>query len=95
MASITDEEWIAYKEKFNMSCKNEAEDKIRGETFAGANQRIEEHNKKYEAGTETYRMGHNKFSDHTEEEISRIPWGPYRSLTGGERRFDNDDTSLH
>uniref|UniRef100_A0A1B0B4E2 Cathepsin propeptide inhibitor domain-containing protein n=1 Tax=Glossina palpalis gambiensis TaxID=67801 RepID=A0A1B0B4E2_9MUSC len=71
MTSVTDEEWITYKEKFNKNYKDEAEDKMRRETFARANQRIEEHNKKYEAGTVTYRMGHNNFSDHTEEEISR------------------------
>lgn len=45
---------------------------MRFELYKKSLAEVEEHNKKYEAGSETYTKGMNNFSDWTEEESKNL-----------------------
>lgn len=70
MALVSDQEWEEYKSKFNKAYSDDAEDKRRRERYIKSKQMVEEHNKKYENGEVTWKMGINHLSDLTEEEYA-------------------------
>ncbi|XP_023022881.2 digestive cysteine proteinase 1 isoform X1 [Leptinotarsa decemlineata] len=61
--------WENFKTTFSKSYRNIVEEKQRFNIFLSNLLRIEEHNKKFERGQTTYRMGVNKFADLTPEEF--------------------------
>ncbi|XP_013101312.1 crustapain-like [Stomoxys calcitrans] len=73
MDVLTDEEWEAYKLEFKKSYADEAEDAMRREIVAKYKAFIDEHNKRYEAGEESFTYELNSFSDITEAE-KRMRW---------------------
>ncbi|XP_034479523.1 protein CTLA-2-alpha [Drosophila innubila] len=68
MSQVTDAEWSEYKTKFEKSYDGE-EDQMRRAIFAKSKAKIEEHNKKYDNGEVTWKMGINHLADLTEEEF--------------------------
>jgi len=68
-AAPTSDVWELYKTAYQMTYENDIEELLRKEIFLSNVQMIEEHNKKFEAGEETYGMGVNQFSDLTESEF--------------------------
>jgi hypothetical protein len=56
----------------NKNYANEEEDKIRFEIFKDTLKKIEEHNKLYEAGKVTFKMGLNHMSDWKDEERNNM-----------------------
>ncbi|XP_017051006.1 protein CTLA-2-alpha [Drosophila ficusphila] len=70
MALVSDEEWVEYKSKFDKSYEAE-EDLMRRELYAKAKARIDEHNRKFEKGEVTWKMGINHLADLTPEEFAQ------------------------
>ncbi|XP_067626320.1 protein CTLA-2-beta [Eurosta solidaginis] len=68
--SVTDQEWEEFKSKFNKAYSDPDEDKMRRGHYEKSKQIVEEHNKKYESGAATWKMGINHLSDLTEEEYA-------------------------
>ncbi|KAL7736302.1 hypothetical protein ACLKA6_014780 [Drosophila palustris] len=68
MSLVTDEEWADFKTKFEKSYDGE-EDQKRRAIFEKSKAKIEEHNKKYDNGEVTWKMGINHLADLTEEEF--------------------------
>ncbi|XP_050518139.1 digestive cysteine proteinase 1-like [Diabrotica virgifera virgifera] len=66
-----EEQWKNFKFAHNKEYTDEEEPR-RLEIFKENLQKIEEHNKKFEAGEVTYQMGVNKFADLTSEEMSQF-----------------------
>jgi len=69
--SAFNQKWNNYKSQFDKSYSEE-EDAMRKELFRETFDMIEAHNKKYEAGEVTYKMGLNQFSDWTAEEKQKL-----------------------
>lgn len=68
-----DDQWEAYKLEYNKDYSdNEDMDKYRKDIFLKNLNIIDEHNKRSDAGTESYEMGINEFSDMLESEIETI-----------------------
>ncbi|XP_023020442.2 cathepsin L-like proteinase [Leptinotarsa decemlineata] len=61
--------WENFKTTFSKSYRNTVEDKQRYNIFLSNMLKIKEHNKKFENGQTSYRMGINKFTDLTPEEF--------------------------
>ncbi|CAG9854682.1 unnamed protein product [Phyllotreta striolata] len=64
------DQWTNFKIEHGKVYKNLAEEKLRFNIFQQTLKKIEEHNKKYNAGLSTYWMGINQFSDLTTEEFA-------------------------
>ncbi|RZC34145.1 Peptidase C1 and/or Inhibitor I29 domain containing protein [Asbolus verrucosus] len=79
------EKWEHFKVTHGKQYANIQEETFRKELFLKKLQHIEEHNEKYEQGLVSYRVGINKFTDFTEEELRpyiqglRIPPNKLRS----------------
>lgn len=58
------------KLKYGKSYPNAAEDKNRMDIFLSNKHKVEEHNKKHVNGSVTYKLGLNKFSDLTTDEVN-------------------------
>ncbi|XP_013101311.1 digestive cysteine proteinase 2-like [Stomoxys calcitrans] len=71
MATLTDEEWEAYKMQFNKAYADAEEDAMRRKLVDKNKQFVDEHNKKFQAGETTFECGLNHFSDRTPEENQR------------------------
>lgn len=56
-------EWTAHIAKYNRKFKTSEESRMSFQNFARSHAIVQEHNKRYEAGLETYAMGLNRFSD--------------------------------
>lgn len=69
--------------KFKKSYENEEEDKKRKAIYFENKQHVEEHNKKFETGQVTWKMGINQFSDLSQEEFQN-------RHTGGCKRPEKD-----
>lgn len=65
------EEWTKFKLKYNRLYRSSREEASRYAAFQQSLEKIEEHNKKYEAGLSTYKMGITKFADYSEEEFKQ------------------------
>ncbi|XKL63404.1 hypothetical protein PGB90_005768 [Kerria lacca] len=61
-------EWDSYKKKFGKSYENE-EDQQRMKKYFETKANIEEHNKLYEQGKTTFKMGINQFADMDKDEM--------------------------
>ncbi|XP_005191347.1 cystein proteinase inhibitor protein salarin-like [Musca domestica] len=76
MNPLTDEEWEAYKLQFKKFYVDSAEDAMRRQLVAERKAFIDEHNRRYEAGLETFTYGLNSYTDVTEEEKRRRWYRP-------------------
>lgn len=56
--------------KYHKDYRNETEEKTRMETFLNNKRKIDEHNQKHAEGSVSYKMGLNKFSDLSTEEMN-------------------------
>ncbi|XP_018566899.1 protein CTLA-2-alpha-like isoform X4 [Anoplophora glabripennis] len=75
MAQLTlEEKWTSFKNEHGKSYEAEEEAK-RFAIFQENVKKIEEHNKKYDAGEVTYKQGINNFSDLTPEEFKKFSGG--------------------
>ncbi|XP_037917542.1 crustapain-like [Hermetia illucens] len=63
-----DEEWENFKTKFNKRYKNAEEEEYRKGIFAKSLKKIQEHNKKYDAGEVSFKQGINHLADLTVNE---------------------------
>ncbi|XP_057658995.1 protein CTLA-2-beta-like [Diorhabda carinulata] len=69
MSSVSvEDQWKDFKSTHNKSYSDE-EDGRRFQIFKDNVEKIEAHNKKYESGEVTFKMGINKFADLTAEEM--------------------------
>lgn len=64
------EEWENFKLVHGKDYGDPMEERYRMEVFERNKAMIKEHNKRYELGLETYKLGMNKFGDLTEEEFA-------------------------
>lgn len=64
--------------KYGKSYQNETEDKIRMEIFLKNKHKVEEHNEKHAKGSVSFKMGLNKFSDLSPEEVNAQMKGSLR-----------------
>ncbi|KAH8398950.1 hypothetical protein KR222_001607 [Zaprionus bogoriensis] len=69
MSLVSDQEWADYKAKFDKQYDG-AEDQKRRSLYEKAKDKIEAHNKKFETGEVTWKMGINHLADATEDEFA-------------------------
>ncbi|XP_070505936.1 cathepsin L-like [Chironomus tepperi] len=67
-----DRQWLSYKDRFNKQYPTKQEEIIRYKNFKLKDDMINMHNDKYSKGQATYKMGHNQFSDMSQEEFKEI-----------------------
>ncbi|KAG5867085.1 hypothetical protein JTB14_026116 [Gonioctena quinquepunctata] len=67
-----EEQWTSFKSTHNKNYENGDEEASRRAIFEDNLKKIEEHNKKYDAGEVTWKMGINKFTDLTPEEMKKF-----------------------
>lgn len=73
-----DNRWRNFKLDFNKTYKTSAEEEKRLKIFEENLKFFETHNKKYEKGDASFRLGMNRYTDFTDEEIeakSKVPKG--------------------
>ncbi|XP_047531292.1 cathepsin L-like [Vanessa atalanta] len=63
------EEWNAFKLKHKKSYENETEDRFRMKIYAENKLKMAKHNRRFERGEVTYRLGVNKFADKLHHEF--------------------------
>ncbi|XP_046978128.1 cathepsin L-like [Vanessa cardui] len=63
------EEWNAFKLEHQKSYENETEEKFRLKIYAENKLKVEEHNRRFERGEVTYRLGVNKYADKLHHEF--------------------------
>ncbi|XP_044265939.1 procathepsin L-like [Tribolium madens] len=69
---LVEEEWNKFKAMHARAFFDPLEESLRKSIFIKNLEIVEEHNEKYQNGSETYEMGINKFSDFTEEELTNL-----------------------
>ncbi|TDG49170.1 hypothetical protein AWZ03_004470 [Drosophila navojoa] len=69
MSLVSDDEWTQFKTTHNKVYEGD-EDQMRRSLYEKAKAKVEEHNKKYENGEVTWKMGINNMSDFTSEEYA-------------------------
>merc|ERR1712121_587577 len=67
--------WELFKEAHQKTYESETEDFLRKEIFLNNVQKIEEHNRKFEAGEVSYQLGVNQFTDLTDGEYGASQLG--------------------
>ncbi|KAE8573289.1 digestive cysteine proteinase 1 [Halyomorpha halys] len=70
-----EEEWNAYKSKYGKSYATKEEDQLRKNIYLDNKFRVVKHNKLYDNGAETYRLGINNFADLTSTEFRKLMKG--------------------
>ncbi|XP_074028169.1 protein CTLA-2-alpha-like [Leptinotarsa decemlineata] len=73
-----EEEWNKFKSKHEKSYESSSEEARRFEIFKENLKKIREHNKRYDAGKESYYQGVNQFTDLTPEEFKDRYTGGFR-----------------
>ncbi|XP_047530882.1 cathepsin L-like [Vanessa atalanta] len=63
IVELISEEWDAFKHKHQKSYENETEEQFRMKIYAQNKLKMEEHNRRFESGQVTYRVGVNKYAD--------------------------------
>ncbi|XP_047531378.1 cathepsin L-like [Vanessa atalanta] len=63
------EEWNAFKLKHKKSYENETEDRFRMKIYAENKLKMAKHNRRFERGEVTYRLGVNKYADKLQHEF--------------------------
>ncbi|XP_047531291.1 procathepsin L-like isoform X4 [Vanessa atalanta] len=63
LTNVVRDEWNAFKLEHKKSYKTETEEKFRMKIFVENKLDAEKHNRRFERGQETYRLGTNKYSD--------------------------------
>lgn len=71
-ASSLIHDWVDFKVLHGRRYRSPVEEQYRFKVFLKNQEKINEHNKRYEEGLETYHMGMNHFGDWTEEEVERM-----------------------
>lgn len=66
-----EDQWAKFKVDYNRTYKTAEEEAKRFDVFKENLKKVEEHNKKFEAGETTYTLGINDFSDLTYAEFSK------------------------
>lgn len=84
-----DQSWLTYKTKFNKQYPSKHEEIIRYKNFKLKDNMINSHNEKYSTGKATYKMGHNQFSDMTQEEFRKIYLHPFKGTPRVPERIVN------
>merc|ERR1711970_926864 len=70
--------WKLYKAAYGKQYSSEVEESLRMKIFVENKKKIEDHNKLYEAGESTFKMGINRFAD--------MPLSEYSAINNGYRR---------
>jgi len=78
------EDWEAYKTRFNKDYESDAEELLRRSIWEKNLKKIEHHNIRHSLGEVTYRLGVNKFADMTNAE--------FVEMVNGYKRSENVDT---
>ena len=71
-----DQKWIQYKKDFDKTYLDASEEIKRYSIFKEKDQNMKIHNEKYKQGEVPYTMGHNQFSDQSEEELAETYLNP-------------------
>ncbi|EDW60556.1 protein CTLA-2-beta [Drosophila virilis] len=69
MSLVTDEEWAQFKTTHKKNYAGD-EEQMRRSLYEKAKAKVEEHNKKFESGEVTWKMGINNMSDFTPDEYA-------------------------
>jgi cathepsin L len=83
--ALTDNQWVAYKTRFNKQYTNAVEEVTRRAIFAKALTDIQEHNLLADLGLKSYRRGINNFTDLTSNEFRQrngLKYSPKPQLVG-------------
>jgi len=70
--------WRVYKERHQKTYESFSVELRRRIAWEGNLKKIEKHNKEFEAGLHSYKLGENKFADLTNEEYREMMLRPYR-----------------
>lgn len=65
------QEFEQYKITFNKTYKDQAENKMRFHNYLKTKRLVEESQRNFDVGLQTYTLGINQFADMTEEELKR------------------------
>lgn len=84
-----DQDWTSYKTKFNKQYLNRQEEIIRYKNFKLKDDMINIHNDKFLRGESTYKMGHNQFSDMSQDEFSKLFLHPIKATPRVPERIVN------
>ncbi|ALC40945.1 Cp1, partial [Drosophila busckii] len=84
LTEVLNSEWSSFKSNFGRGYKSLKEELQRREIFISNKRLINEHNKRFRAGLESFEKGVNQFSDLTFEEFERLylsKLNPYHNNT--------------
>ncbi|XP_076049065.1 procathepsin L-like [Oratosquilla oratoria] len=83
VSASVQEEWEAFKAKYEKDYGSDKEEQKRFTIFSANFDGVEKHNKLYDAGKSTFQLGINQFADLTVTEFSKMMNG-YRGVKTGE-----------
>jgi cathepsin L len=89
---LVQEQWGAFKIKHGKQYDNETEERFRMKIFMENSHKVAKHNKLYEQGLVTYKLGLNKYSDLLHHEFVSILNGFNKTKTGFLRGSDLEDS---
>lgn len=88
---LSDQDWMLYKEKHEKNYRNKFEEIRHYNIYKQKDEMIRNHNEKYWRNEVTYLMGHNQFSDMSDEELNEIF---LRKNSFDEQFFDVSEANL-